>query len=36
MGWTLDEVLDLPAHYYDVLIDELNKDAARQTRPRRR
>lgn len=27
MGWTLDDVWDLPTMYYDFLVDELN-DAA--------
>ena len=28
MGWTYDELLDLPTDVYSVLIDELNREAA--------
>jgi len=28
MGWTYDELLDLPVDVYAVLIDELNREAA--------
>jgi hypothetical protein len=31
MGWTLDDVWNLPVHYYEFLIDELNTQAE-QTR----
>jgi hypothetical protein len=33
MGWTYDELLDLPVDVYTVLIEELNRDAdaARKT-----
>lgn len=24
-GWTIDNVLNLPAEYYDVIVEELNK-----------
>jgi hypothetical protein len=27
MGWTLDDVWELPVHYYEFLIDELNAQA---------
>lgn len=27
MHWTYDELLDLPAYVYDILVEELNKDA---------
>jgi hypothetical protein len=27
MGWTLADVWDLPLHYYEFLIDELNAEA---------
>jgi hypothetical protein len=27
MGWTYDELLDLPAAVYDVLVDHLNAEA---------
>jgi len=30
MGWTLQDVWDLPMHYYDFLIDELNADAEKR------
>jgi hypothetical protein len=26
MGWTLQDVWDLPMHYYEFLVDELNKE----------
>lgn len=30
MGWTLEQVWDLPVHYYEFLIEELNAaEAAR-------
>jgi hypothetical protein len=29
MGWTLQDVWDLPMHYYEFLIDELNRESAR-------
>lgn len=28
MGWTLQDVWDLPMHYYDFLIDELNRESS--------
>jgi hypothetical protein len=27
MRWTLDELLALPVDYYDVLVEELNKES---------
>ena len=32
MGWTLDQVQDLPAHYYDFLVDELNVESEKARR----
>lgn len=29
MGWTYDELLDLPVDVYSVLVDTLNQEAAR-------
>jgi hypothetical protein len=29
MGWTLPDVWDLPMHYYQFLIDEMNRESAR-------
>jgi hypothetical protein len=29
MGWTYDELLDLPADVYSVLVDALNEEATR-------
>jgi len=29
MGWTYDELLDLPVEVYTVLVEELNAEAAR-------
>jgi len=29
MGWTLADVWDLSMHYYEFLIDELNREASR-------
>ena len=29
MGWTYDELLDLPADVYAVLVDKLNEEAAK-------
>jgi len=29
MGWTYDELLDLPVDVYDVLIDTLQQEAAK-------
>jgi hypothetical protein len=29
MGWTLDDLLALPPDYYDVLVEELNRDTRR-------
>ena len=31
MGWTYDELLDLPVDVYGVLVDALNDEAARRT-----
>lgn len=28
MGWTLDDVWDLPMPYYEFLIDEINRSTA--------
>ncbi len=30
MGWTYDDLLDLPVDVYAVLVDELNREAARK------
>lgn len=30
MGWTYDELLDLPVDVYTVLIEHLNREAARK------
>jgi hypothetical protein len=27
MGWSYDEVLDLPCHVYDILVEEINKQS---------
>lgn len=32
MGWTLDDVWDLPNHYYEFLVDELNREAEKSRR----
>lgn len=32
MGWTLDDVWNLPMHYYEFLVDELNREAAKAGR----
>jgi hypothetical protein len=32
MGWTLEDVWDLPWHYYEFLIDELNAAESEKTR----
>jgi hypothetical protein len=32
MRWTVDELLALDTDYYDVLVDELNRDAERRER----
>lgn len=32
MGWTLDQVWDLPVPYYEFLIEELNADAEKSRR----
>ena len=32
MGWTLDDVWDLPMIYYELLVEELNTEAARAKR----
>jgi hypothetical protein len=29
MGWTLQDVWDLPMHYYEFLNEELNRQSAR-------
>jgi len=26
MGWRYDDVLNLPAHVYDILVEELNRE----------
>jgi hypothetical protein len=31
MGWTYDELLDLPVDVYTVLVETLNEEAARRT-----
>lgn len=33
MGWTYDELLDLPAEIYAVLVDEVNRELAAQRSP---
>jgi len=30
MGWSYDEVLDLPVEVYTVLVEELSKEAAKK------
>jgi hypothetical protein len=35
MGWTYDEVLDLPADVYTVLVDELNELNREATAPKK-
>lgn len=32
MGWTLEDVWDLPMHYYEFLIDEINREAEKSRR----
>ena len=32
MGWTLDQVWDMPYHLYEFLVDEVNREAARSRR----
>jgi hypothetical protein len=32
MHWTLREVWDLPMHYYEFLVDELNAETAKAKR----
>jgi len=32
MGWTLPDVWDLPAHYYDFLVEELNAESEKSRR----
>jgi hypothetical protein len=27
MGWTLPDVWDLPMHYYEFLVDEMNRES---------
>jgi len=30
MGWTYDDVLDLPVDVYEVLVDQLNREASKK------
>jgi hypothetical protein len=32
MGWTLEQVWDLPWHYYEFLVNELNAEAEKARR----
>lgn len=31
-GWTLEDVLDLPVHYYNLLIEVLKENTSKQER----
>lgn len=32
MGWTLQDVWELPEHYYEFLVEEINREAERARR----